>query len=199
MSEFKLDFQDTAIAFADKSNAELKEKYRLFRMLNSPVLNSIGSRAAQFALSLGLPVEGLIKRTIFEQFCGGETIEECDRTIRQLGKACIGTILDYSVEGKATEEDFNRTKDEIIKTITRAKDDPDIPFSVFKVTGIAPLGTLERVSCKKRLDAKSQANASGSTTELRRSANTLINRASQLSLTQRKPGYKMPSTASPLR
>lgn len=157
MSDFKLDFQDTAIAFADKSNAELKEKYRLFRMLNSPVLNSIGSRAAQFALSLGLPVEGLIKKTVFEQFCGGETIEECEHTIKQLGKACIGTILDYSVEGKATEEDFNRTKDEIIKTITRAKNDPDIPFAVFKVTGIAPLGTLERVSCKKRLDAKSQA------------------------------------------
>jgi proline dehydrogenase len=157
MSDFKLDFQDTAVAFADKSDAELKEKYRLFKMLNSPLLNSIGSGAARFALSLGLPVEGLIKKTIFEQFCGGETIEECEHTIQQLGKACIGTILDYSVEGKATEEDFNRTKEEIIKTITRAKGDPNIPFAVFKVTGIAPLGTLERVSCKKRLDAKSQA------------------------------------------
>jgi proline dehydrogenase len=111
----------------------------------------------RFALSIGLPVEGLIKKTIFEQFCGGETIEECEPTIRKLGKACIGTILDYSVEGKATEEDFNHTKDEIIRTITRAKGDPNIPFAVFKVTGIAPLGTLERLSCKKRLDAKSQA------------------------------------------
>ena len=157
MSEFKLDFQDTATAFADKSNAELKEKYRLFKMLNSPVLNSIGTKTAKFALALGLPVQGLIKKTVFEQFCGGETIEECEGVINQLAHSHIGTILDYSVEGKSSEEDFDRTKDEIIRTIARAKGDPKIPFCVFKVTGIAPLGTLERLSNKKRLDAKSQA------------------------------------------
>jgi proline dehydrogenase len=157
MNEFKLDFQDTAVAFADKSTSELKEKYRLFKLLNSPFLNSIGTGFARFALGIGLPVEGLIKNTIFEQFCGGETIEECEPVIERLGHAHIGTILDYSVEGKATEADFDRTKDEIIKTIQRAKDDPNIPFAVFKVTGIAPLGTLERLSQKKKLDAKSQA------------------------------------------
>jgi proline dehydrogenase len=157
MTEFSLDFQDTATAFADKSNSQLKEKYRLFKMLNSPTLNAIGTRATQFALSIGLPVQGLIKSTIFEQFLGGETIGECDGSIRQLGKAGIGTILDYAVEGKSTEEDFDRTRDEIIRTIDRAKDDPALPFSVFKVTGVAPLGTLERMSAKKKLDAKSQA------------------------------------------
>jgi len=157
MSEFRLNFQDTATAFADKSNSQLKEKYRLFKLLNSPTLNSIGSAAARFALSIGLPVEGLIKATIFEQFCGGEKIEECEPTITKLGASNIGAILDYSVEGKATEEDFERTKNEIIKTIERAKDDRNIPFAVFKVTGIAPLGTLERMSRKKKLDAKGQA------------------------------------------
>lgn len=157
MSEFKLDFQDTATAFAAKSDAALEEKYRLFKLLNSPFLNAIGTRAANFALSLGLPVEGLIKSTIFEQFCGGETVEECEPTIIDLGKANIGTILDYSVEGKATEGDFENTKEEIIRTIDRAKDDPNVPFAVFKVTGVAPLGTLERLSAKKKLDAKSQA------------------------------------------
>ena len=157
MSSFKLDFQDTATAFADKSNSELKEKYRLFRMLNSPVLNAIGTRTAKFALSLGLPVEGLIKSTIFEQFCGGETIEECEPTVEKLGAAHIGSILDYSVEGKATEQDFDNTKNEIIRTIDRAKKDARIPFTVFKVTGVAPLGTLERMSGKRRLDGKSQA------------------------------------------
>jgi proline dehydrogenase len=159
MSEFELDFQDTATAFADKSDKELKEKHRLFSMLNSPTLNSIGTRMATFALSLGLPVRGIIKRTIFEQFCGGETIEECNEVIERLGRSGIGTVLDYAVEGKSTEADFDATKDEIIRTIERAKDDPNIPFSVFKVTGIAPLGTLERLSAKKRLDAKSQAKA----------------------------------------
>lgn len=157
MSEFKLDFRDTATAFADKSDAELREKYRLFKMLNSPFLNAIGTRVTRFALSLGLPVEGLIKETIFEQFCGGETIEECEPVIERLGDARIGTILDYSVEGKATEADFDNTRDEIIRTIERAKNDPNIPFAVFKVTGVAPLGTLEKLSKKKKLDAKGQA------------------------------------------
>lgn len=157
MAEFKLDFRDTATAFADKTNSVLKEKYRLFSLLNSPFLNALGGQAARFALAVGLPVKGLIKSTIFEQFCGGETIAECEPVIASLGAAGVGTILDYSVEGKATEADFDRTKDEIIKTIDRAKGDARIPFAVFKVTGIAPLGTLERMSSKKKLDAKSQA------------------------------------------
>ncbi len=156
MSDFKLDFQDTATAFADKSDSELKEKYRIFRLLNSPFLNAVGTRSAKLALSLGLPVEGLIKSTIFEQFCGGETIEECEDVINKLGAARIGTILDYSIEGKSSEDDFDHTKEEIIRTIKRAKDDENIPFAVFKVSGIAPLGTLERLSARKKLDAKSQ-------------------------------------------
>lgn len=157
MTDFKLDFQDTATAFADRSDKELKEKYRLFKMLNSPVLNAIGTGATKFALSIGLPVEGMIKSTVFGQFCGGETIEECEGTVERLARSGVGTVLDYSVEGKSSEQDFDNTKDEIIRTIERAKDDPRIPFSVFKVTGIAPLGTLERMSGKKKLDAKSQA------------------------------------------
>lgn len=157
MSDFELDFQDTATAFADKSNTQLKEKYRIFKLLNSPFLNSVGTTMTRLALSIGLPVEGLIKATVYEQFCGGETIEECENTVESLGRANIGAILDYSVEGKATEDDFNDTRDEIIRTIKRAKDDPNIPFAVFKVTGVAPIGTLQRMSAKKRLDAKSQA------------------------------------------
>jgi proline dehydrogenase len=157
MSKEILDLQDTATAFAGKSNSQLKEKYRLFKLLNSPFLNSIGTGITKFALSIGLPIEGLIKSTIFEQFCGGETIEECEGTVDTLGEAKIGAILDYSVEGKSSENDFDHVKDEIIRTIERGKDDYNIPFSVFKVTGIAPLGTLERMSAKKKLDAKSQA------------------------------------------
>lgn len=157
MSQFSLDLQDTATAFADRSDAELKEKHRLFKMLNSPTLNSIGTGLTKFALSVGLPVEGMIKSTIFKQFCGGETIEECERAVSRLANSGIGSILDYSIEGKMAEDDFDKTKDEIIRTIERAKDDDRIPFAVFKVTGIAPLGTLEKLSCKKKLDAKAQA------------------------------------------
>lgn len=152
MSEFKLNFRDTKTAFADKTNGELLEKHRLFRVMNLSFLNEIGTRSAEFALALGLPVEWLIKRTIFEQFCGGENIEECQPTIDKLGNSGIGTILDYSVEGKYSEEDFEFTKNETILNLKRAKNDDDIPFAVFKVTGIAPLGTLEKIS--RGLDLK---------------------------------------------
>lgn len=157
MSEYNLNFQDTATAFADKTDAELKEKYRLFKMMNSPFLNEIGTKAAQFALALGLPVKGLIKNTIFEQFCGGETIEESQPTIERLGRSNIGTILDYSVEGKSEEEDFERTKKEVIRNLERAKNDDRIPFAVFKVSGIAPYGTLEKVSNNRELTEKGKA------------------------------------------
>lgn len=156
MSEFKLDFQDTATAFADKSTSELKEKYRLFKMMNSPSLVSLGTKMTNFALTIGLPVKSLIKHTIYEHFCGGETIEECQRTIEKLGDSHIGTILDYSVEGKSEEEDFEITKDEIVKTIQRANEDVNIPFAVFKVSGIAPYGTLEKVSAGIELPDKSK-------------------------------------------
>ena len=146
-----LNFQDTKTAFADKSDSELKEKYRLFKLMNAPFLNEIGTKAAEFALRLGLPVEWLIKNTIFEQFCGGEDIEECQPTIEKLGASSIGTILDYSVEGKSAETDFERTKEETILNLKRANDDDDIPFAVFKVTGIAPLGTLEKISGDSKL------------------------------------------------
>ena len=151
MSEFKLDFQDTKTAFADKSNEELKEKYRLFKVMNSSFLTELGTKATEFAFALGLPIKGLVKSTIFEQFCGGETIEECQSTIEKLGQSNIGTILDYAVEGKSEEAVFEQTKNEIYRNITRAKEDPLIPFAVFKVTGIAPFDLLEKVGCQKEL------------------------------------------------
>lgn len=151
MSDFKLNFQDTATAFADKSNFELKEKYQMFRLMNSPVLTNIGTHLTEFAFRFGLPVKSLVKKTIFGQFCGGETIEECEPTIKKLGKSHIGTILDYSVEGKSEEAVFEATKNEIHRTITRAKADEDIPFAVFKVTGLGSYAVLEKVSAGKDL------------------------------------------------
>jgi proline dehydrogenase len=81
MGEFKLNFQDTETAFADKSDSELREKHRLFWLMNYRILNELGTKSAEIALSLGLPVTWVIKNTIFEQFCGGETIDECQPTI----------------------------------------------------------------------------------------------------------------------
>ncbi|MCU1288052.1 MAG: proline dehydrogenase [Acidobacteria bacterium] len=151
MSNNQLDFQDTATAFADKTNRELLEKYRLFKMMNSSFLTGIGTRVTELALAWGLPVKGLIKDTLYKQFCGGETIEECQPTIERLGRSHIGTILDYSVEGKTGEEVFDRTKAEIYRTITRAREEEMIPFAVFKATGVAPFDVLEKVSSGKEL------------------------------------------------
>lgn len=150
----KLDFQDTKTAFGDKTDAQLKEKHRMFKMMNSPILNSIGTTAADLALALRLPVEWMLKRTIYGQFCGGETIEECQAVIEKLGKSNIGTILDFSVEGMEEISEFEQTKNEIYRTITRANEDEKIPFAVFKVTGVAPSGLLEKAGCSEKLFIK---------------------------------------------
>ncbi len=154
MTDFQLNLQDTAVAFADKSNTELKKRHWLFKLMNAQSLTAFGTNLAEFGLKFHLPIKWLIKATVFKQFCGGETIEECESTIESLGKSHIGTILDYSVEGKYEEEDFGRTKEEILRTIQRAKSDDRVPFVVFKISGIAPLGTLEKVSSGVELTDK---------------------------------------------
>jgi proline dehydrogenase len=152
MNDFRLDLNDTAVAFASKTNAELERKYWMFRMMNSPTLTDIGTKSAEFGLSLlGLPVKFLIKETVFRQFCGGESIRECEKVIQDLAGSNIGTILDYSVEGKKEEAVFEHTKAEILQTIKRSAGDPKLPFSVFKVTGIARFELLERISAKREL------------------------------------------------
>jgi proline dehydrogenase len=157
MNDHGLDFQDTAIAFSDKSDAELREKHRIFKLMSSPFVSGVGMKLATLALRVGIPVRPLIKKTVFKQFCGGETIEECQPTVEKLGQSGIGTILDYSVEGKSDEKIFESTKNEIYRTVTRAKEDPDIPFAVFKTTGIARFEILEKVSLGKELLKGEQA------------------------------------------
>jgi proline dehydrogenase len=125
-------------------------------MVSNSSFVSIGKSLTTFAIKTYLPIKGLIKATIFKQFCGGETISECDRTIRELGKYNIGTILDYSVEGKESEADFEACMKETIRTVDRAKNDKNIPFCVFKVTGLGRFELLEKVSAKLQLNADEQ-------------------------------------------
>jgi proline dehydrogenase len=146
-------FDNTEIAFSGKSDTDLRRSFWLFRMIGSPAFVKIGKALTTFALKLHLPIKGMIKATIFKQFVGGETIEECNRTVKALGKFRIGTILDYSVEGKESEQDFDACCEETIATIERAKNDPHIPFCVFKVTGLARFALLEKVSANEALSA----------------------------------------------
>ncbi|MDQ3108763.1 MAG: proline dehydrogenase family protein [Bacteroidota bacterium] len=147
-------FDNTEIAFSGKSDADLRRSFWLFRMIGSPTFVKIGKAMTTFALNLHLPIKGMIKATIFKQFVGGETIEECNRTVEVLGKFRIGTILDYSVEGKESEMDFDACCAETIATVERAKNDLHIPFCVFKVTGLARFALLEKVSAREKLSVE---------------------------------------------
>ncbi len=139
-----LSFENTAIAFKGKDDAALRRSYWLFKLIGNPSMVRIGGTLTNFALGIGFPIGWLIKSNIFAQFCGGETVEECKAASARLAEYGIGTILDYSVEGKEKESDFDATAEEIIRTIDAAKGNPHIPFCVFKVTGIARFELLER-------------------------------------------------------
>jgi len=132
-----INFNDTAIAFKSKTNKELIRSYWLFKLIGSKAIVKIGAFITLLALKIKLPIKGMIRATIFKQFCGGETVEQSSHAIKNLGDFNIGTILDYSIEGKTLDHEFDQTVLEIIRTIDKGKNEANIPFAVFKVTGIA--------------------------------------------------------------
>ena len=144
-------FEDTSVAFAYKSDTQLRKTYWLFSLMNRARVVNLGTFFIKLALKLHLPIKKIIRHTIFEQFCGGETIKECDQTISALSSSGIGTILDYSVEGEDDESSFDATTKEILNTISKAAQSNSIPFSVFKVTGIASSELLEKIQRKENL------------------------------------------------
>lgn len=148
----KLSFEDTQIAFASKTDFKLMKSYWIFAIMNQNWLVKLGTFFIKLFLFLHFPIKKLIKTTVFEQFCGGESIEDCDLTIQALGKVHIGTILDYSVEGEENEKSFQKTKAEILKTIEKAKADPQIPFAVFKLTGLFQSELLEKHQAGQAFD-----------------------------------------------
>ena len=141
----KVSFEDTSIAFSSKSNLQLKKIYLIFASMNQNWLVKLGTFFIKLFLFLHFPIKKLIKMTVFEQFCGGENLQECNKTIENLDKAHIGTILDYSVEGEDDEKSFDKTAKEILLTIEKANQNQAIPFAVFKVTGIGSAELLEKV------------------------------------------------------
>ena len=153
-----ISFEDTRVAFASKSDAQLRKVYALFAAMNSGSLVKTGSGLMKAALKWNLPgTKFLIKYSIFEQFCGGETIAECRAVTAELGKYNIGTILDYSVEGEGSDRSYDRTRDEILATIDEAHRSRHIPFSVFKVTGVANAAILEKIQAGRLLTAAEEA------------------------------------------
>ncbi len=149
-------FDDTSVAFSSKSNSQLKKTYWLFSMMNQLWLVKLGTFFIKLSLLLRLPVKGLIKTTLFNQFCGGEDIKECEKTIQNLAKSNVGTILDYSVEGENNEKSFDKTANEISLTIEKATNNKAIPFSVFKVTGVGSTPLMEKIQAGEELDSSEQ-------------------------------------------
>ena len=133
--------------------------YGLFAMMNSNLAVRTGGAMVNGALHWGIPgTKWLVKQTVFQQFCGGETIQECRPVIEELARYHIGTILDYSVEGEGDERAFDATRNEILATVAMAAKmgAEKIPFSVFKVTGLANSDLLERAQSGKLLTQDQQ-------------------------------------------
>ena len=153
-----LDFENTRVAFAGRSVMELRRAYWLFKLLSIQWLANLGQGLLLFALKLKLPVEGIILRTIFRHFCGGESIAGCRNCVEALGTFGVKTILDYSVEGKSREADFEASVLEILATIEEAGRNDMVPLAVFKVTGLAPFDLLEKVHAGNPLNEEEKAS-----------------------------------------
>jgi proline dehydrogenase len=139
-------FNDTETAFKLKSDDELNRALFLFGMINRPTLVKMGTALTKISLKFRLPVEGLIRSTIFNQFSGGETMEDCLPAIEKMYSKKLHSILDYSVEGKEIEEHLDAAMNKKISIIEFAAKRKEIPFAVFKPTGIGRLAIWEKVS-----------------------------------------------------
>ncbi len=151
------EFDNTEIAFRYRSDKEIKRAKFLFSSMGSPALTSIGMKMTKMALSWKLPIQGLIKSTLFDQFCGGETMEEAGKTAAMIGKYGVSTILDYGVEGKESESDFDRAVPEFIKAIKFAASGKNIPFISVKITGFAYFALLEKIHSGATLNDNDKA------------------------------------------
>ena len=139
-------FNNTKAAFKLKTDAELNRALFLFSVMNYSTIVKLGSKVTKACLKMRLPVEGLIKKTIFEQFCGGVTIDDCKPTTREMYEENLHSILDYSVEGKETEEDFDAAMEKKLTLIEYASENPEISFAMFKPTGIGRFKIWEKVT-----------------------------------------------------
>lgn len=146
-----LSFDNTEAAFAYKTDKDLKSAKRLFSTMSYPVLTAMGVRFTPFLVKTGLPIDGLIRKTIFKQFVGGETLEKTIPVCEMLDGYGVDVILDYGVEGKENEESFDHAADEFIRVLRFAASQKNIPVIAIKVTGLARFGLLEKLNEAPRL------------------------------------------------
>ena len=151
----KIDFSNTEIAFAQKSDAELKNMAWLFKMMNKNWLVNIGSNLGMLAVKMHLPfAKTIVKQTIFKQFCGGTTLLNSQQTIGKFYEHHVLSVLDYGAEAKSTEEDFNKTMNETIRAIDFASSNDCVPVVVSKISGLARNKLLEKMTAQEELTAE---------------------------------------------
>ncbi|MCR9182768.1 MAG: proline dehydrogenase family protein [Flavobacteriaceae bacterium] len=139
-------FENTQVAFSLKTDSELERAYFLFKMIGNEPLVRIGTAATKFALNVNLPVEGLIRSTVFDHFCGGVNEEDCLPVVESMYQKNVFSVLDYSVEGKNLEMSFDIATDKVMRLTEFAKNKNALPFSVFKPTGFGRLEVYRKVS-----------------------------------------------------
>ena len=149
-------FDDTKITFESKSTLELQVLKLIFSVLNRPFYVFLGTSIIKWALQFRLPIKGLIKATLFNQFCGGENIQGCENKINQLKTFNVKTILDYSVEGQENEQSFDHTLKETLKAIQFATQHDAIPFCVLKLTGLGSKSLMTKIQLGKELSLDEQ-------------------------------------------
>lgn len=142
----EISFDNTELAFQYKTNKELKKAHFLFNMMSNPLLVKVAASITPWAIRVGLPIKGIIRKTIFSQFVGGETMEQTASVAKKLGAYNVQIILDYGVEGKEGEENFDHACDVFIKVINHAASEPNIPFMSVKVTGFARFALLQELN-----------------------------------------------------
>jgi len=153
------DFNNTEIAFAHKTNCELRKAGWIFSIMNNPWFVKWSSKMALWAINNKIPLaETIIKKTIFDQFCGGTSIEDCQLTISQLANQNVFTVLDYGAEAKTTEEDFNGSMEELLHAIGFADTHQNIPVISMKITGLINIQTLEKIQANQTLTKKETAS-----------------------------------------
>jgi proline dehydrogenase len=146
-----LSFDNLEVAFASKSNADLRKMYLIFATLNNNLISDLGIGLANLAFKLKLPVKGIMKKTMFGHFCGGETIAESIQACQKLSKYGVESILDLSIEGKGDEESFDLTTEEIRQTMVESAKVNYMPFGVFKTTGLGDYHVMMKIQSGEKL------------------------------------------------
>ena len=139
-------FDNTKLAFELKSNNSLRKSLFLFNIIKYPLIVKLSSFLMRLFLKLKLPVTPIIKSLLFDQFCVGLNEKESMMTVKKLFKFNLKSILHYHVEGYESEKSFDDCLANTIKTIKSASKTNNVPFTVFKPTGLGSLKLFHKIA-----------------------------------------------------